>query len=105
MRQGTDALLAGISDRAIAKDWNGQGLRTVTGLTFQHVAIKQTLLRPKNAGLIEDDDGTLIGKLPGEPIIGMEKFERLRAKYAARGRGRIRRPARHGQRRGALLAE
>jgi DNA invertase Pin-like site-specific DNA recombinase len=89
MRQGTDALLAGISDRAIAKDWNGQGLRTVTGLEFQHVAIKQTLLRPKNAGLIEDDDGTLIGSLPGEPIIEVGKFERLRAKYAARNRGRV----------------
>jgi DNA invertase Pin-like site-specific DNA recombinase len=89
MRQGTDALLAGISDRAIAKDWNSQSLRTVTGLTFQHVAIKKTLLRPKNAGLIEDDDGTLIGSLPGEPIIAVEKFERLRAKYAARGRGRV----------------
>lgn len=89
IRQGTDALLAGISDRAIAKDWNQRGLRTATGLEFMYEAIKRTLLRPTNAGLIEEKDGTLIGKLPGEPIVPVEKFERLRGKYAVRGRGRV----------------
>lgn len=89
IRNGVDALLAGLSARAIARDWNGLGLRTVTGLTFEHQAVKSTLVRPANAGLIEDEDGTLIGRLPGEPIVDVEKFERLRAKLGARSRGRV----------------
>jgi hypothetical protein len=46
------------------------------------------LLRPTNAGLIEDEDGKLLGRMPGEPIVEVEKFERLRAKFATRRKGR-----------------
>lgn len=88
IRAGTDAMLAGLSDAGLAQDWNAKGLLSAMGKPFVRRSAKHVLLRPTNAGLIEEDDGTLIGSMPGEPIVEVEKFERLRAKYATRSRGR-----------------
>jgi site-specific DNA recombinase len=88
LREAVDAVLSGISDAQIARDWNPDGLLTAAGQIWVRLTVKSVLLRPTNAGLIEHD-GNLISKIPGESIVDPDKFERLRAKYAARRRGRV----------------
>jgi site-specific DNA recombinase len=72
----------------IAREWNAEGLLTAAGQTWVRLTVKSVLLRPTNAGLVEHD-GELISKIPGDPIVDPDVFERLRAKYAARRRGRV----------------
>jgi hypothetical protein len=79
--------LAGIEPGTIAKEWNVDGLRTVRGKVWTAVAVRDVLLRPRNAGLIEHE-GQLVGRMPGDPIVEEEDFLRLRAKFAGRKRGR-----------------
>jgi site-specific DNA recombinase len=88
LREATDAVLSGVSDAQIAREWNAGGLLTAAGKTWVRLTVKSVLLRPTNAGLIEHD-GDLVSKTPGEPVVDPDKFERLRAKYAARRRGRL----------------
>jgi site-specific DNA recombinase len=88
IRAAAPLLLAGMSHGAVVKEWNAAGLRTVTGLTWTTRALRWTILRPTNAGLIEYD-GELVGRMDGEPILDAETFDRLRALYAGRRRGRI----------------
>ncbi|MGH3760529.1 recombinase family protein [Actinophytocola sp.] len=86
--EATDAVLSGVSDAVVAREWNEQGLLTVEGNTWVRLAVKSVLSRPTNAGLIEHD-GKLVATMPGEPIVDPTKFELLRTKYAARRRGRV----------------
>ncbi|MCP3804964.1 recombinase family protein [Allokutzneria sp. A3M-2-11 16] len=88
LREGTDAQLAGIGQGTIANEWNAAGLRTALGREWIAVTVKSVLSRPMNAGLIEHD-GKLVGRMEGDPIVDPEDFERLRAIYAARRRGRV----------------
>ena len=88
LQDATAAVLSGVSDAVIAREWNAAGLNTAAGLTWVRLAVKSALLRPTNAGLVEQDD-TLIATMPGEPIVDPKKFELLRSKYAARRRGRV----------------
>lgn len=88
LRTGTDEALAGVGQSAIAEAWNAQGLRTAAGRELVADTVKIALLRPLNAGLIEHE-GKLIGRMPGEPIVDPKKFERLRALFAGRRRGRV----------------
>jgi DNA invertase Pin-like site-specific DNA recombinase len=83
-----DAVLSGVSDAVIAREWNAEGLLTAAGRTWVRLTVKSLLLRPTNAGLIESDD-VLVATMPGEPLVDREKFERLRAKYQARRKGRV----------------
>ncbi|UMP04388.1 recombinase family protein [Amycolatopsis sp. EV170708-02-1] len=87
LRSGTDALLAEVTLIALHDEWKAAGLRTVTGKVFSPVQIREVLLRPRNAGLIEHD-GEVVGHMPGEPIIDPIRFERLRAMFAGRTRGK-----------------
>jgi site-specific DNA recombinase len=52
------------------------------------VAVRDVLTRPMNAGLVEYE-GAPVGRMPGEPILEMSTFERLRALRASRRRGRV----------------
>lgn len=88
LRDATDAVLSGVSDAVIAREWNAEGLLTAAGRTWVRLTVKSLLLRPTNAGLVERD-GDLVATMPGEPIVDPEKFARLRAKYAARRKGRV----------------
>jgi hypothetical protein len=87
LKEGTRAALAGIEPGTIAKEWNADGLTTVTGKLWTAVAVRDVLLRPRNAGLIEHE-GQMVGRMPGDPIVEEEDFLRLRAKFAGRKRGR-----------------
>ncbi|MGW7538758.1 recombinase family protein [Amycolatopsis sp. NPDC054798] len=87
LRSGTRALLAKVTQEAVTEEWNAAGLRTVTGGVFSPVQVRDVLLRPRNAGLIEHD-GEIVGHMPGEPIVDPHDFKRLRALFAGRTRGR-----------------
>jgi DNA invertase Pin-like site-specific DNA recombinase len=84
----TDAVLSGISEAVIAREWNGEGLLTAEGRTWVRPTVKSVLSRPTNAGLIESD-GELVATMPGDPIVDPKKFDLLRSKYAARRKGRV----------------
>lgn len=88
LRSGTDDLLTGQGLGTVADAWNEAGVRTAAGREWIAVTVKAVLLRPLNAGLIEHE-GKLVGRMPGDPIVDPEKFERLRAMFAARRRGRV----------------
>jgi len=84
----TEAVLSGVSDAVVAREWNAAGLLTAQGLTWVRLTVKSVLLRPTNAGLVETDD-VVVARMPGDPIVAPDRFELLRAKYAARRRGRV----------------
>lgn len=87
LRSGTQALLVGVSQNVLAAEWNASGVRTVNGKEWVAVTVRLVLLRPRNAGVIEHE-GQVVGRMPGEPIVDPEEFERLRAMFTARRRGR-----------------
>ncbi|HEX5115151.1 MAG TPA: recombinase family protein [Pseudonocardiaceae bacterium] len=88
IRDGSDALLAGRPYSKIAADWNAAGLRTVYGYKWSGVTVRDVLSRPINAGFVEHD-GVPVGRMPGEPIVDAETFERVQAIRAGRRRGRV----------------
>src|SRR5262249_46218013 len=88
LREATTAIAAGVSDAAIAREWNAQGVRAANGREWIPTTVKSVMLRASNAGVIEHD-GELGGRMPGEPIVDPRDFERVRAIYAARRRGRV----------------
>ncbi len=88
LRSGTDDLLTGVGLGTVADKWNAAGLPTAAGRGWIAVTVKAVLLRPTNAGLVEHE-GTLVARMPGDPIVDPEKYERLRAMFAARRRGRV----------------
>jgi hypothetical protein len=88
IREATADHLAGVSFQQIANRWNDAGMLTAMGNTWTSLAVRDVLIRPMNAGLVEHD-GAPVGRIPGEPIVDAETFERIRAKVAARRRGRM----------------
>jgi site-specific DNA recombinase len=83
----------GLTLTAIAAEWNARGLRTTAGEEFEVSGVRQILERGRNAGLIEHN-GKTVGRekdehgKPVETVVSEEQLERLRAKLAARRRGR-----------------
>jgi hypothetical protein len=88
LRSGTDDLLTGVGLGTVVDTWNEAGVRTAAGREWIAVTVKSVLLRPLNAGLIEHED-KLVARMAGDPIVDPKTFERLRAMFAARRRGRV----------------
>ncbi|MGH3450932.1 MAG: recombinase family protein [Haloechinothrix sp.] len=88
IRDAARDVLTGVSINEIARRWNAEGLRTAAGREWVHVTVRETLKRPSLGGVIEHD-GKPVGKLDGEPILDRDTFERLRALFAGRKRGRV----------------
>lgn len=85
--EAVTAILAGVSISQVAREWNAAGLRTVPGgVLWEQKTVRMTLERPSLAGLIEYN-GVLEGRMPGEPIIDPQVFDRLRALFASRSTG------------------
>lgn len=59
--RATRAVIAGVSLRSLAADLNARGHLTSTGKTWGGTELRRTLLRARNAGLveIEDEDGSM----------------------------------------------
>jgi len=56
IRECAERILAGEGVSTIARDWNGRGLKTVTGVNWSHGTIKKMMLRPRLAGLMPDGE-------------------------------------------------
>ncbi|MFC5103211.1 recombinase family protein [Kibdelosporangium philippinense] len=90
IRDGVRLLLGGMSQDKVAQKWNDAGLRTARGYTFTGLAVRDVMLRPRNAGYIEHD-GEIVGRIRDhDPILTESEFARLQALFAGRRRGRRR---------------
>ncbi len=64
IRKATQTILAGGSLRSIVRDWNEGGVKTTAGKEWTPLAVRDLLVRPRNAGLIKykptewDENGT-----------------------------------------------
>ncbi|MEU0535655.1 recombinase family protein [Amycolatopsis tolypomycina] len=81
-------ILTGVSINEIARRWNKAGLRTVAGREWVPVTVRATLTRSTLGGVIEHQ-GRPVGRLAGDPILDQRTYERLRALFAGRKRGRV----------------
>lgn len=77
----TIALLAGASLRGIAAQWNAEDRPTSTGGVWHSNALRVTLLRPRNAGLMEHR-GQIIGKAEWPAIVPEAEWRALIDKLA-----------------------
>jgi hypothetical protein len=88
IREATADHLAGVSFQQIANRWNQAGMPTAMGNAWTSLAVRDVLIRPMNVGVVEHD-GAPVGRIAGGPIVDEQTFERIRAKVAARRRGRM----------------
>jgi site-specific DNA recombinase len=84
--------LAGESQNALVSDLEARGVRTSQGKLWTQATLRQLLTRGRNCGRIIHTDlatsvTSVVGRLPGEPIVTEEDFDRLYAMYAARRYG------------------
>lgn len=88
LRAAADAVLAGTSLGAIARDWNDAGLPTPQGHQWRPAAVRAVLLRERNAGRVVHN-GVVIGAVAeGEAILEAAVHDRVLALLASRRRGR-----------------
>jgi site-specific DNA recombinase len=93
LRDATVRFLAGEPQLAIMNEWNERGIKTSLGNPWRHVSLTALLKRQRNCGRIIYTDAetgvtSVVGRLPGMPIISEEDFDQVMAKFAARRRGR-----------------
>lgn len=88
IKDAAKAIVTGGSLSAVARQWNREGLRTAAGREWVPITVRETLQRPTLGGVIEHE-GKPVGRLDGEPILDQRTFERLRALFAGRKRGRV----------------
>jgi site-specific DNA recombinase len=87
LREMAACVLAGGTLEHIARDLNQRGVTTSSGGLWSSTPVKQLLLRPRNVGQVVHN-GVVVSRLPSEPILGKETWERLRTLFASRRRGR-----------------
>ncbi len=87
LREVATRLLAGEAQGAIMADLDARGIRTVRGGRWSRAGLRMMLTRPRNAGYVTYQS-KVVAKLPGEPILSDDEYERLLALYAARRPGR-----------------
>ena len=95
MRQAAQRVVDGDSLRSIAKDWNQDGLRTITGVLWSTSILTGQLHNPQLAGLaifhkkvLLDDNGKPLRL--HEPLLSEALWEDLQAELANRSKGRRR---------------
>jgi len=81
-------LLAGDAVDRLVRELNARGVGTARGGRWSAVTLASTLRRASLAGLVEFN-GQIVGEAVNvEPVVSREEWERLRALFAARVRGR-----------------
>jgi site-specific DNA recombinase len=79
IRKAAENVLAGVSLRQIARDWNAAELRTsFGGNEFSSREVRKILLRPRNAGMVEHQ-GKRVGDGDWEKIVDVDTFAGLEA--------------------------
>lgn len=77
LREVADAVLAGESLGSVTRRWNEAGLTTTTGRPWDMTGVRRTLLRPRNAGLMEHR-GKVVGDAQWPAVIDRETWQALR---------------------------
>jgi site-specific DNA recombinase len=85
IRKAADALLAGMSLHAIARDWNARGVTTSTGGPWKPTEVRKMLARPRNAGLMEHR-GEVVGPAEWLAIVDESVWQAVRALLADESR-------------------
>jgi DNA invertase Pin-like site-specific DNA recombinase len=94
IREMTNRVLTGEPLLGLVADLDARGVRSVLGKQWDTTSLKNVLIRPINCGRVtfktnpETGERAVVGRLPGEPIVSYEDFERVCAIFAARRRGR-----------------
>ncbi len=93
LRDMTARFLAGESQDALIAELNARGITTSYRKPWTRAGLRQVLTRQRNCGRIVYTDAksgftSVVGHLPGEPIVSVEDFDAVVAKYTARRRGR-----------------
>jgi site-specific DNA recombinase len=91
IRELTRRTLAGESQSVLARDLNARGIFTSRGNPWDARAVRSLMIRELNCGRIAYTDPktgvrSVVGHLPGEPIVTEADFDRVCAMYAARRR-------------------
>jgi site-specific DNA recombinase len=73
VRRATEALLAGMSLHAIARDWNDRGVTTSTGARWKASSVRALLVRPRSAGLMEHR-GEVLGPAQWPALVAEETW-------------------------------
>jgi site-specific DNA recombinase len=80
IRRAADAILAGVSLRQVTADLRRRGVPTVTGVPWTPAAVRDILLRPRNAGLVVHAGSILEGVTAAwQPILPRETWEAVAA--------------------------
>lgn len=98
LRDLTRRFLAGETQDSLLRWLNDAGILTSYGKSWTRAGLRQVLTRHRNAGQIVYTDAktgktSVVGRLPGEPVIDPEDFGLVLAQFAARRAGRP--PGRH----------
>jgi site-specific DNA recombinase len=83
--RATEDLLAGMSLRAIARNWNERGVTTSTGGSWKPTEVRKLLARPRNAGKMEHR-GEIIGDAQWPAIVPEDRWQAVRALVAEESR-------------------
>lgn len=81
IHDATDRVLRGESLRSIVRAWNLQGLETSTGTRWSSSTLRQTLLRPRNAALVEHH-GEIVGPAEWEAIVSEDDWRAVKAIFS-----------------------
>jgi site-specific DNA recombinase len=87
LREVARRLLDGESTGAMVDLLNARGFTSARGNRWTRDVLVRTLQRPSRAGF-NTWDGEIIGTLPGEAVLDVETWERLRSLFASRKTGR-----------------
>ncbi len=93
LRDLTARFLAGETQDALIAELNGRGITTSYSKAWTRAGLKKVLTRQRNCGRIIYTDPksgitSVVGHLPGKPIITEDDFDAVIAMYTSRRRGR-----------------
>lgn len=74
----TQRALVGESLRSITADLNARGITTTTGGRWEYTQVRRTIVRPRNAGLIEHN-GTIVAEAEWPAIVDRNAWHAVRA--------------------------
>jgi hypothetical protein len=87
IRFAAEHLLHGDAQDLVCRHLTARGVTTVHGREWTGSRLREMLLRERNRGNVEHR-GAVVARLPGEPVLDAETFDRLTAMYTARRPGR-----------------
>jgi DNA invertase Pin-like site-specific DNA recombinase len=93
IRECARRVIEGESVLTLVKELDARGITGSAGARFDNTSLLRTLVKPRNAGLIEED-GEVVGRITGpdgeplEPILDADTYAALNALVSSRRRGR-----------------